>query len=82
MNLIELNGALRQLRLSGMAATLETRLRRPRRKPSPPNDLISVLVSDELACRSQRLLERRHKQASSATLTRRWTRSTSSSIPR
>jgi DNA replication protein DnaC len=28
-----------------------------------PIDLISTLVSDELACRSRRLLERRHKQA-------------------
>jgi DNA replication protein DnaC len=28
-----------------------------------PIDLISTLVSDELACRSKRLLERRHKQA-------------------
>ena len=28
-----------------------------------PIDLISILVSDELACRSRRLLERRHKQA-------------------
>ena len=28
-----------------------------------PIDLISILVSDELRCRSQRLLERRHKQA-------------------
>src|ERR1035441_14143 len=28
-----------------------------------PIDLISALVSDELACRSNRLLERRHKQA-------------------
>ena len=64
MNLIELNGALRQLRLSGMAATLETRLL-PGTEPRPwlPIDLISVLVSDELACRGERLLERRHKQA-------------------
>jgi len=28
-----------------------------------PIDLISILVSDELACRSKRLLERRRKQA-------------------
>ena len=28
-----------------------------------PIDLISILVSDEHACRSKRLLERRHKQA-------------------
>jgi hypothetical protein len=28
-----------------------------------PIDLISTLVSDELACRSKRLLERHHQQA-------------------
>ena len=32
-------------------------------RPWPPIDLISILVSDELARRSERLLERRHKQA-------------------
>ena len=63
MNLIELNGALRQLRLSGMAATLETRLHQAQTEAMVPIDLISVLVSDELACRGERLLERRHKQA-------------------
>src|SRR5437762_14371470 len=63
MNLIELDRALRQLRLSGMAAVLETRLRQAQAEPMAPIDLISCLVSDELNCRSQRLLERRHKQA-------------------
>ena len=63
MNLIELNGALRQLRLSGMAGTLETRLLQAQSDAMAPIDLISILVSDELSCRSERLLERRHKQA-------------------
>ena len=63
MNLIELDRALRQLRLSGMAAVLETRLRQAQAEPMAPIDLISCLVSDELNRRSQRLLERRHKQA-------------------
>jgi DNA replication protein DnaC len=63
MNLIELDRALRQLRLSGMSATLETRLLQAQAENIAPLDLISILVSDELACRSQRLLERRHKQA-------------------
>ncbi len=62
MNLIELDRALRQLRLSGMA-TLETRLLQAQSETMAPIDLISMLVSDELACRSKRLLERRHKQA-------------------
>jgi DNA replication protein DnaC len=63
MNLIELNRSLVQLRLSGMAAVMETRLLQAQSENMAPIDLISALVSDELACRSKRLLERRHKQA-------------------
>jgi DNA replication protein DnaC len=63
MNPIELNRSLVQLRLSGMAAVLETRLLQAQSEAMAPIDLISILVSDELACRSKRLLERRHKQA-------------------
>jgi len=63
MNLIELDRALKQLRLGGMAAVLETRLRQAQSQPLAPIDLISCLVSDELARRSERLLERRKKQA-------------------
>lgn len=63
MNLIELHSALGQLRLGGMAATLETRLQHAQAEGMAPIDLISTLVSDELACRGKRLLERRHKQA-------------------
>ncbi len=63
MNLIELDRALRQLRLGGMAAVLETRLRQAQAESMAPLDLISCLVSDELLRRSDRLLERRHKQA-------------------
>jgi DNA replication protein DnaC len=63
MNLIELDRALRQLRLGGMAAVLETRLRQAQAESMPPIDLISCLVSDELLRRSERLLERRRKQA-------------------
>jgi hypothetical protein len=63
MNLIELDRALRQLRLGGMAAVIETRLRQAQAEPMTPIDLISCLVSDELARRSERLLQRRQKQA-------------------
>jgi hypothetical protein len=63
MNPIELNRSLVQLRLSGMAAVLETPLLQAQSEAMAPIDLISILVSDELACRSKRLLERRHKQA-------------------
>jgi DNA replication protein DnaC len=63
MNLVELDRALRQLRLSGMAATLETRLLQAQAEKSVPIDLVSVLVSDELLRRRDRLLERRIKLA-------------------
>src|ERR1700740_2747309 len=63
MNLIELNRALRQLRLGGIAAVLETRLHQAQTEAIPPIDFLSCLVSDELTRRSERLLERRIKQA-------------------
>lgn len=63
MNLVELDRALRQLRLSGMAAVLETRLRQAQTETLTPIDLVSTLVSDELLRRQDRLFERRHKQA-------------------
>ena len=63
MNLVELQRALRQLRLGGVAAVLETRLRQAQAEPMAPIDLIACLVSDELTRRSERLLDRRRKQA-------------------
>ena len=63
MNLIELERSLRQLRLGGMAAVLETRLRQAQAEAMAPIDLIACLVSDELTRRADRLLERRRKQA-------------------
>jgi len=48
MNLIELNRALRQLRLGGIAAVLETRLQQAQAEPMAPIDFLSCLVSDEL----------------------------------
>jgi len=63
MNITELQRALRQLRLGGMAAVLETRLQQAQAEPMAPIDLLSCLVSDELARRADRLLERRRKQA-------------------
>ncbi len=47
MNLIELERSLRQPQVDAM----------------PPIDLLSCLVSDELTRRSDRLLERRYKEA-------------------
>jgi DNA replication protein DnaC len=63
MNLVELDHALRQLRLSGMADTLEARLRQAQTERVTPIDLVAVLVGDELLRRQDRLFERRHKQA-------------------
>ena len=63
MNLNELQRSLRQLRLGGMAAVLETRLRQAQAEPMAPIDLLATLVSDELTRRSDRLLERRRKLA-------------------
>src|SRR3989475_6668705 len=63
MNLIELQRSLKQLRLSGIAAVLETRLHQAQTERMAPIDLISCLVSDELSRRTDRLLERRRKEA-------------------
>ena len=63
MDPIDLDRALRQLRLGGIAAVLESRLRQAEAESMAPIDLISRLVSDELARRAARLLELRKKQA-------------------
>jgi DNA replication protein DnaC len=63
MNIVELQRSLRQLRLGGIAAVLETRLHQAQAEPMAPIDLIACLVSDELTRRADRLLERRRKQA-------------------
>jgi len=63
MNLIELSRALRQLRLSGMADVLETRLLQAQTEQQVPLDFLSALVGDELLRRQDRLLARRLKDA-------------------
>ena len=63
MNLVELDHALRKLRLSGMADVVEARLRQAQAEKLAPLDLVATLVSDELQRRQDRLFERRHKQA-------------------
>ena len=63
MNMIELGRALRQLRLSGMAAVLETRILQAQTERQPPIDFLSALVQDELVQRQDRLLGRRIKDA-------------------
>jgi DNA replication protein DnaC len=63
MNVIELSRALRQLRLSGMADVLETRLLQAQTEQQVPLDFLSALVGDELVRRQDRLLARRLKDA-------------------
>src|SRR5881396_90573 len=58
MTLAELDRALRQLRLSGMATALEARLRQAQAERLAPLDLVAALVTDELVRRQDRLLER------------------------
>jgi DNA replication protein DnaC len=63
VNVLELQRALRQLRCSGLAASLEARLLEAQAEKLAPVDFLSRLVQDELARRQDRLLERRIKQA-------------------
>jgi DNA replication protein DnaC len=63
MNMMELDRALRSLRLSGMADALEARLLEAQAEKTAPIDLMSRLVSDELLRRQDRLLSRRQKLA-------------------
>ena len=63
MNPVELDRALRKLRLSGMADVLETRLRQAQSEKLVPIDLVSALVSDELLRRQDRLFARHTKLA-------------------
>ncbi|MEI6243477.1 MAG: IS21-like element helper ATPase IstB [Acidobacteriota bacterium] len=63
MNLVEVDAALRKLRLSGMAAVLEARLHQAQIERLAPLDLVATLVSDELQRRQDRLFARRHAQA-------------------
>jgi DNA replication protein DnaC len=63
LNLIELQRSLRQLRLGGIAAVLETRLHQAQAEPMAPIDFLACLVGDELTRRADRLLERRRNEA-------------------
>jgi DNA replication protein DnaC len=63
VNVLELQRALRQLRCSGIATSLEARLLEAQAEKLAPVDFLSRLVQDELARRQDRLLDRRIKQA-------------------
>lgn len=59
----ELDRALRQLRLGGIADTLDVRAQQARADSLGPLDFLSLLVHDELERRRDRLVERRTKLA-------------------
>jgi DNA replication protein DnaC len=59
----ELDRSLRHLRLGGMADTLAVRAQQARSDTLGPLDFISLLVTDELQRRRDRLVERRIKAA-------------------
>jgi hypothetical protein len=82
MNLIKLDRALRQLRLSGMAAVLEMRLHQAQTEPMAPIDLLSCLVFDELGAAPNASSNAGRSRRSSATRKPLWTTSTSTSIPK
>lgn len=63
MNQIELDRALRQLRISGMANALDARLVQAQSEQLPYIDFLSALVHDELVRRQDRLIQRRIKEA-------------------
>jgi hypothetical protein len=79
MNVIELQRALKQLRLGGMAAVLETRLHQAQTERMAPIDLISCLVSDELNRRGDVCWIVGERPPSSAIRKRHWITSTSPS---
>jgi DNA replication protein DnaC len=64
VNTIELGRALKQLRLSGIADVLDTRLVQAQAERMLHLDFLSVLVGDELVRRQDRLLAKRLKEAS------------------
>lgn len=63
MNNLELCRSLKKLRLSGIADVLDTRLVQAQSEKMAHLDFLSMLVSDELIRRQDRLLARRLKEA-------------------
>lgn len=63
MNMIEIERALRQLRLSGIAETLSTRVMQAQAAQEPFLETFSAMLQDELDRRRSRLTERRYKRS-------------------
>ena len=62
MNMIEIERALRELRLSGIADTLCTRVMQAQAAQQPFLDTFAAMLQDELDRRQSRLVERRFKR--------------------
>ena len=63
MNMSEIERALRELRLSGMAQTLPTRLMQAQAAQEPFVQTFAAMLQDELDRRRTRLMERRYKRS-------------------
>lgn len=63
MTMTEIERALRALRLSGIRATLETRVLQAQAAQEPFLDTFSLILQDELDRRRSRLMERRYQQS-------------------
>lgn len=63
MNMTEIERALRELRLSGIRATLDTRIMQAQTNQEPFLDTFSMILQDELDRRRSRLMERRFQQS-------------------
>jgi len=63
MTLTDIERALSELRLSGIAATLNTRVMQAQSSQEPFLDTFAALLHDELDRRRSRLTERRFKQS-------------------
>lgn len=63
MNMVEIERALRELRLSGIAQTLSTRVMQAKSAQEPFLETFGAMLQDELDRRRSRQLERRYKRS-------------------
>ena len=63
MNMVEIERALRELRLSGIAETLSTRVMQAQAAQEPFLEAFGAMLQDELERRRTRLMERRYKRS-------------------
>ena len=63
MSMNEIERTLRELRLSGIRATLETRILQAQANQQPFLETFSLILQDEMDRRRSRLMERRYQQS-------------------